>query len=98
MSVRSEQYNLHKLVKKSFLLNLYTVRNIHEFWEMYLANVSSLSKYNDKYKYLLNVIDKFSRYAWSVPVKDKTGTSIASALKSLFQNRKQITIQSAKDT
>ena len=65
---------------------------------MYLPDLSSLAKYNDKYKYLLNVIDIFSRYAWSVPLKDKTGTSITSALKSLFQNRKQITIQSGKGT
>jgi hypothetical protein len=33
-----------------------------------------------------------------VPLKNKTGTSITSALKSLFQNRKGITIQSDKDT
>jgi hypothetical protein len=33
-------------------------------------------------------IDLFSRYAWSVPLKDKTATSITTALKSLFLNRK----------
>ena len=32
---------------------------------MDLADLSSLSKY-DKYKYLLNVIDIFSGYAWSI--------------------------------
>ena len=30
-------------------------------------------KINDKCKFLLNVIDIFSRYAWSVPLKDNTG-------------------------
>jgi len=64
---------------------------------MDLADLSSLSKY-DKYKYLLNDIDVFSRYAWSVPLKDKTGNSITSALKFLFQDRKPITIQSDKGT
>jgi len=64
---------------------------------MDLADLSSLSKY-DKYKYLLNVIDIFSRYAWSVRLKDKTGTSITSALKSLLQDRIPITIQSDKVT
>jgi len=78
--------------------NPYTVTNIDVVWEMYLADLSSISKYNDKYKYLLNVIGIFSRYAWSVPLKDKTGTSITSALKYLFQNRKSITIQSDKGT
>jgi transposase InsO family protein len=63
---------------------------------MDLVDLSSLSKY--KYKYLLKVIDVFSRYAWSVPLKDKTGTSITSALKYLFQNRKPINIQSDKGT
>ena len=33
-----------------------------------------------------------------MPVKDKTGTSITTALKSLFKNRKPITIQSDKGT
>ena len=65
---------------------------------MDLADLSSLSKYNDNYKYLLNVIDIFSRYAWSVPLKDKTSNSITSALKSLFQDRKPFTIQSDKCT
>ena len=65
---------------------------------MYLADLSSLSKYNDKYRYLLNVIDIFSRYAWSVPLKDKTGTSIKAAIKYLFRNRKPVTIQSDKGT
>jgi len=52
----------------------------------------------DKYKYFLKVVDIFSRYAWSVPPKDKTGTSITAALKSLFQNRPAITIESDKGT
>jgi hypothetical protein len=47
---------------------------------MDLADVSSLSRY-DIHTYLLNVIDIFSRYAWSVPLKDKTGTSITAVLK-----------------
>ena len=80
-------YTLHKPVRKMFPRNPYTVTNIDDAWEMDLADLSSLSKYNDKYKYLLNVIDIFSRYAWSVPLKDKTGTSITSALKSLFKNK-----------
>ena len=65
---------------------------------MDLSNLRSQSKYNDKYKYLLNVIDIFSRYARSVTLKDKTGSSITSALNSLFQDRKPITIQSDKGT
>jgi len=91
-----DTYTLHKPVRKRFPRNQYTVTNIDDVWEMDLAELSSLSKYNDKYKYLLNVIHIFSRYAWSVPLKDKTATSITAGLKILFENRKPINIQSDK--
>ena len=57
---------------------------------MDLADLNPLSKYNEKYRYLLNVIDIFSRYAWSVPLEDKTGTYITAALKYLFRDRNQL--------
>jgi hypothetical protein len=56
-------------------MNPYTVTNI-DVWENDLADLSSLPKYNEDYKYPLNVLDMFPRYAWSVPLKDKTSTQI----------------------
>ena len=41
----------------------------------------SLRKYNKGMKYLLFVIDLFSKYAWVVPLKVKRGISIANAFK-----------------
>ena len=91
-------HTLHKHVRKMFPRNPYTVTNIDDVWEMDLADLSTVSKYNENYKYILYVIDIFSRYDWSVPLKDKTGTSITTALKYLFRDRKPITIQSDKGT
>jgi len=79
-----DTYTLHKPARKRFPRNPYTITNIDDVWEIDLADLSCLSRYNDKYKYLLNVIDIFSRYAWSVPLKDKTGKSIAAAITTLF--------------
>ena len=81
-----------------FPRNPYTVTNIDGVWEMDVADLSSLSKYNNKYKYLFNVIDVFSRYARSPPLKDKNANSITTALKSLLLNRKPIALQSDKGT
>jgi len=89
---------VYKPVRKRFPRNPYSVTNIDDVWEIDLADLSSLSRFIDKYKYLLNVIDIFSRYAWSVLLKDKTGKSIGAALTTLFENRKPITIQSDKGT
>jgi hypothetical protein len=74
------------------------VTKIDDVWEIDLSDLGSLSKYNDKNKCLFNVTVIFSRYAWSVPLKDKIGTSVMIALKSLFQNRTPITLQSDKGT
>jgi hypothetical protein len=65
---------------------------------MILADLSAMAKYNSNYKYLLNVIDLFSRYAWSVPLKHKTGRSVVTALATIFQDRKPNTMQSDKGT
>ena len=46
--------------------------------------MQSLSKCNKGIKYLLCVIDLFSKYAWVVPIKDKKGTSIVNAFQKII--------------
>ena len=49
-----------------------------------------ISKCNKGVRFLLCVIDIFSKYAWVVPLKDKKGVSIAAAFQSILKqsNRK----------
>jgi len=42
------KYTLHKPVRKNFPLNPYTVTNIDDVWDMDLADLRSLYKYNNK--------------------------------------------------
>jgi len=42
--------------------------------------MQAFSKYNNGVKYLLSVIDVFSKYGWMVPLKTKTGVEVANAL------------------
>ena len=48
-----------------------------------LADMSLISKFNKGIKYLLCVIDLFSRYSWVIPLKNKNGDSIVVFLKDL---------------
>ena len=50
--------------------------------------MQAFSKFNCGVKYLLAVIDVFSKYGWLIPLKDKTGKSVASALETIFKERK----------
>ena len=51
-------------------------------------DMQAFSKFNRGIKYLLAVIDVFSKYGWFIPLKDKTGKSVASASKTIFEERK----------
>ena len=55
------------------------VGGIDEQWQMDLADMQSLKQYNDGYRYLLVCIDVFSKYAWIVPIKSKTGPALVEA-------------------
>ena len=44
-----------------------------------------LSKLNKGFRFLLCVIDIFSKYAWVVPLKDKKGVSIANAFQIILK-------------
>jgi len=50
--------------------------------------MTSLKKYNNNYRYLLQVIDMFSKYLHSVPSRTKTGKEVAAALESIFRDPK----------
>ena len=42
-------------------------------------------KWNQGYRYLLMVLDLFSKYGWIVPLKDKKGETVAEAFKTIFK-------------
>ena len=54
-----------------------------------LIDRSSLSKYNKNYKFVFTVIDNHTKYAWAIPIKDKTGKSTTTAFKSLIEKAKE---------
>ena len=55
-----------------------------ETWSADLIDKSSLSKYNNNYKFILTVIDIFTKYAWAIPLKNKSGLSITNGFKTIL--------------
>ncbi|KAE9524787.1 hypothetical protein AGLY_014837 [Aphis glycines] len=62
----------------------YSLRNKHNANKAE-DNYKTLYKINDGFKYILNVIDTFSKYVWSVPLKTKTGLEVANAFSQIFK-------------
>ena len=74
---KQQTYTLHKPIRKKFLRRKTVVAGIDTQWQADLADLSKLSKFNDKHRYLLCIIDVFSKYAWVVPIKDKSGKNFS---------------------
>ena len=47
-----------------------------------------ISKFNKVFRFLLCVIDIFSKYAWIIPVKNKKGVSIVNAFQKILDKYK----------
>ena len=48
-----------------------------------------ISKFNIGFRFLLCVIDIFSKYAWVLPLKDKKGVSIVNAFQKILDDSKR---------
>ena len=57
---------IRKFKKKKYIQHLKTI-----FGVLILADMQLISKFNKGFRFLLCVIDIFSKYAWVVPLKDK---------------------------
>jgi len=79
---------LCKPIIKTFPKRKVYVNGIDKIWAADLVEMQAFSKFNRGFRYLLTVIDVFSKYGWMLPLKDKTGKSVAKALKESFKQRK----------
>jgi len=55
--------------------------------------MQEFSKDNEGFKYLLTVVDCFSKFAWAIPIKDKTADKIIESFNKIFKNRKPSKLQ-----
>jgi hypothetical protein len=70
---------------KNFRKRRVVVNGVDEIWAADLIDMQSFAKFNSRNKYLLTVIDVFSKYGWIVPLKSKTGAEVAEAFNTIFK-------------
>ena len=81
---------LHKPIIRNFQKRRVYSSFTDNIWGADLADMQLISKYNKGIRYLLCVIDLFSKYAWIIPLKDKKGVTIVNAFQKILKesNRK----------
>ena len=79
-----ESYDLHQRASKPKKRSRVVVEGIDSQWDIDLMDVGSLAKKNDGVKFLLIVIDVFSKYLFARALTSKSGKEVRGALESIF--------------
>ena len=76
---------LHKPARRRYKRRKYEIRSIDETWQADLVEMIPYFKENKGFRYLLTVIDIFSKHAWAVPVKSKSGNDVSLAMSTILK-------------
>ena len=81
---------LHKPIIRKFKKRKVYSAFKDNIWGADLGDMQLISKFNKGFRFLLCVIDIFSKYAWVVPLKNKKGISIVREFQKILKqsNRK----------
>lgn len=85
MSKEGVVNEIHKNVRKNFIRRHVIMKDIDDLWQADLVDMQSMAKDNSNYKYILVVIDTFSKYAWAYPIKLKNKINVTRAFKKLLE-------------
>ena len=80
---------LHKPITKNFSKRKLISNGIDKIWAADLVEMQKFSKWNKGIKYLLMVIDVFSKYGWIKPLKNKKTESVSKSFDEIFEKSKR---------
>ena len=80
---------LHKPKRVNFERRRVISNHIDHIWGIDLVTMIKYSKQNNNYKYILTVIDFFSKHSWCYPLKNKNYNEIINSFKDIFKKSKR---------
>lgn len=75
---------IHRETRKNFERRKYTMRGINDTLQADLIEMQQFKTVNRGYRYILIVIDVFSKRAYAEPLKQKTGKATSEAMEKNF--------------
>lgn len=83
-------YTNHIIPRKNFPRNKVIVSGIDNTWQADLVDMQQIKYQNGHYRYILTVIDVFSKFGFAVPIKSKEAKQTQAAFKLIFDKFKRI--------
>ena len=89
MSNKELAEELDKPIIRKFKKRKLNSSFIDNIWGTDLADMQLISNFNKEFRFLLCVIDIYSKYAWVIPLKDKKGITIANGFQKFLDKSKR---------
>ena len=83
---REIAYELHRPARRRFSRRHVNLRGFKDLFQADLVEMIPHAEANKNFRYILTVIDCFSKYAWARPIMRKTGREVAEAMESIFKS------------
>lgn len=94
MDIKRQVVNeLHKPARINFRRRSVIIKSLVDLFQADLVDMIAYSKENKGYKYILVVINCFSKFVWAVPLKTKSGVEVTAAMKKVFEMQRPNNLQ-----
>lgn len=92
-SRRAIARELHRPARRNFPRRRVRVKGLNDLYQADIVEMIPHAKFNRGMRYILTVINCFSKFAYAIPLKSKTGEAVAAALKPIFEINKMKYLQ-----
>ena len=89
IGLNNEPTNFTNQLTRNFSKRSVISNGIDEIWAVDLVDMQKFSEWNKGVKYLLMVIDLFSKYGWIKPLRDKRSETVSKASDEMFETSKR---------
>ena len=80
----SDVYTLHRPVRKPTQFRRIYTKGIRYMYQIDLVDITKYASENDGFKFLITMIDSFTKYAWAIPIKSKHGVRVFDGVKKIL--------------
>lgn len=78
---------LHKTARKNFKRRRILLKSLNDLYQADLVEMIPYHRENNNYKYILIVINCFSKYVWAYPLKSKSAKEVCDNMEKIFQQK-----------
>ena len=78
---------IHKPARINFKRRKVIIKSLKDLFQADLVEMIPYSKLNNGYRYILIVINCFSKFVWAFPLKTKTGEEVSKNMERVFKHK-----------